>query len=112
MTNVPKNFTITDDARSEIAKLRIEWNRKTSDPAIALWIGWGLYDGKDDQKFETLVISFVGESQAQQTLPHLLNISGEKVLLFTTDQFLAQFENKRLDYHKDKGLHLAAAQTI
>jgi hypothetical protein len=101
-----RDFKISPAASAGIAKWRDEWNRRMSDPAAAVWIGWGVSLDQTKKSFPGPIVSFYGESQKKLVDEHAVLISGEKIIFFVTDETSKQLEGKVLDFDDAHGFTL------
>lgn len=109
MTDVlPANFTISVAAKHEIENLRRQWNEQSPDPAAVLMVGWGLFRFNSGQQAENVVVSLYGESQLAQVAHGIQEVSGTKLVFFTTPEYHHKFEGKVLDFAADQGFFLRA----
>lgn len=103
---LPANFTISEKAKIVIEDVRREWNERFGDPAVAVWISWGIFRPHSGPSFENVVVSFYGQSQLSNIADAIQNVSGLDVVLFTIPAYLHHFDGKVLDHDPKRGFFL------
>jgi hypothetical protein len=57
-------------------------------------------------QFDEVVVTFYGESQRPLVADAIQEVSGLKIVFFTTEQYRPRFEGKVLDHVGDRGFFL------
>ena len=105
------NFTISPAAKAAIERVRREYDAQSGDdPAAVLSVAWGLFSHQSgDPRWENVVISFYPRSMLTDVAHGIQEVSGVKLIFFTTQEYLHKFEGKILDHSDDQGFFLKAA---
>ena len=103
---LPVNFTISAVAKQAIERIRQDWDEQFPDPAAVAMIGWGIFNLNSGQKGENVVVSFYAESQLAEVAHAVQEVSGLKVVFFTTPEYYPNFEGKILDFADDRWFFL------
>jgi len=100
------NFTISDNAKRGIEKLRQAFNEKSTDPAAVLMIGWGRAMPNSGSSSENVVVGFYGQSEVPKIADALQDVSGLKIFFFATPKDYPNFAGKVLDFNDHRGFFL------
>lgn len=103
---LPVNFTISLAAKREIEKLRKLWNAQFADRAGVAVIGWGIFMPDSAPRSENVVVTFYGESEMPGVADAVQEVSGLKIVFFTTMEYHCRFEGKVLDHSDERGFFL------
>jgi hypothetical protein len=103
------NFTISPGAKAAIERVRQDYDAEFGDdPAAALLVGWGLFSHQSGHpRWENVVISFYPRSMFAEVAHGIQEVSGVKLIFFTTSEYLTKFEGKVLDHSDDQGFFLS-----
>jgi hypothetical protein len=82
-------------------------NRFSDDPAATLSVAWGYVDGADPFSGR-VVLSFYPQSMAADVMHGVQEVSGVKLIYFTTEKFHPLFDGKVIDHSAERGFFLRA----
>jgi hypothetical protein len=106
---LPINFSLSDRAKTKIETMRKEFDGHfSSDHAVAVMVGWGLFHLNSGEKSENVVIGFYPQSQLDEIAHGIQEVSGMKVVFFTIPKYHTYFEGKVIDYAPERGFFLRA----
>lgn len=101
------NFTISEAAKHEFENVRQAVNdHNPSDPAAVLMVGWGLYRLNSGERFERVVVSYYNQSQLAEVTHGIQEVSGVKLVFFTTPDYVHHFDGKVLDHSPERSFFL------
>jgi len=100
------NFTISSVAKDAIERLRVDFDAESSDPAAVLWVAWGISVPPTGPRPENVMISFYPRSMLAEVSFGIQEVSGVKLIFFTTEEYLDRFEEKVLDYSDSEGFFM------
>ena len=104
---IPTNFTISSAAKLEFENLRRAFDERTPrDPAAVLMVGWGLYHLNSGERFERVVVSYYQRSQLAEVSHGIQEVSGVKLVFFTTMEYSRHFDGKVLDHSDERSFFL------
>jgi hypothetical protein len=103
------NFTISPAGRAAAERLRRDYDAQFSeDPAAVLSVGWGIATFETGAQAENVVLGFYPLSMLSEVSHGIQDVSGVKLIFFTTRDYLDKFEGKVLDHAEDRGFFLRA----
>jgi hypothetical protein len=102
------NFTISPVAKAAIERVRRDYDAQFGDdPAAVLSVAWGLFSHQSGHpSWENVVISFYPRSMLAEVAHGIQEVSGVKLIFFTTEEYSHKFEGKILDHSEDRGFFL------
>ena len=100
------NFTISPAAKNAIDQIRRDHDAQFADPAAVLCVGWGFYIPNSGPRWENVTISFYTRSEFADVAHGIQEVSGIKLIFFTTEEYLDRFEGKILDYSGSEGFFM------
>lgn len=103
------NFIISPEAKLAIEALRVEYKASwPTDPPTVPCVSWGTIIPKNETavRSQNVIVSFYQRSQGQNIDKLVQEVSGIKLVFFTTEEFHGQFEGKILDFSNEKGFFL------
>lgn len=103
---LPVNFSISTDAKAEIENFRQFWDARSRDPAAVVAIAWGLFTSNSGERWESVVVSFYGRSELGRIGHGVQEVSGFRVVFFTTAEHHPKFQGKVIDHATEKGFFL------
>src|SRR5205085_5318710 len=86
------NFTISPAAKNAIDQIRRDLDAQFADPAAVLCVGWGFYIPNSGPRWENVTISFYTRSEFADVAHGIQEVSGIKLIFFTTEEYLDRFE--------------------
>ncbi len=102
------NFTISAAAKRGIDLVRQEYARRfPDDPPAVPSVAWGYIEGTDPFSGRVLV-GFYQQSMLGDIEHGIQEVSGVKLIYFTTEKFFPLFEGKVLDFEDSRGFFLRA----
>ncbi|MBI1203999.1 MAG: hypothetical protein GC182_15970 [Rhodopseudomonas sp.] len=94
---------------SKIDAMRKEFDAHfSSDPAVALVVGWGHFYLNSGERSENVVIGFYPQSQFDEIAHGIQEMFGMKIVFFTIPDYRERFEGKVIDHTRDRGFFLRA----
>jgi hypothetical protein len=103
------NFTISAAARAAAARLRSDYDAQfPDDPAAVLSVGWGIATFESGGQAENVILSFYPRSMLAEVSHGIQEVSGVKLIFFTTRDYLDKFAGKVLDHVEDGGFFMRA----
>lgn len=103
------NFTISPAARAAIERIREDYDAQFGDdPAAVLSVAWGFFSHQSGHpRWENVVISFYPRSMLAEVAHGIQEVSGVKLIFFTTEEYLHKFEGKVLDHSDEQGFFMS-----
>lgn len=106
---LPVNFTISVAAKQAAEKIRIEYDVAwPNDPAAVLCVGWGITIPESGPRSEGVVVGFYQQSMLPDIAAGIQEVSGVKLVFFTTEEYHGKFAGKVLDFAAERGFFLSA----
>jgi hypothetical protein len=106
---LPVNFTISDQAKRGIEQLRKDYDAACpQDRAAVLAVAWGYYSADTGCRFENVVVSFYPQSMLAGVAHGIQEVSGVKLVFFTTEELHGKFAGKVLDFTAARDFFLRA----
>jgi len=103
------NFTISPAGRAAAGRLRRDHDKQfPEDPAAVLSVAWGIATFESGEQAENVVLGFYPRSMLAEVSHGIQEVSGVKLVFFTTRDYLDKFEGKVLDHAEDRGFFLRA----
>jgi hypothetical protein len=103
------NFTISAAAQAAAERLTRDYDAQfPKDPAAVLSVGWGIATFESGEQAENVVLGFYPRSMLAEVSHGIQEVSGVKLIFFTTQDYLDKFEGKVLDHAKDRGFFMRA----
>ena len=104
---LPVNFSISGAAKQAAENIRAEYDAASpDDPAAVLCVGWGIVVPKSGAQSEGVVVGYYQRSMLADISDGIQEVSGVKLVFFTTQAFHGKFAGKVLDFTKDRGFFL------
>jgi hypothetical protein len=105
---LPANFTISAQGKRGIEKIRAEYQAEFPDdpPAVAC-IAWGIVLPNEGPRFERVVVGYYQMSQLPEVAHGIQEVSGVRLIFFTTEDYYGNFSGKVLDYSDEAGFFLS-----
>ena len=102
------NFGISPAAKRAIEQVRRDYDAEfRDDPAAVLSVAWGFFSHQSgNPNWENVVISFYPRSMLADVSHGIQEVSGVKLILFTTEEYLDRFEGKVLDHSQSQGFFM------
>jgi hypothetical protein len=100
------NFTISENAKQGIEKLRQAFNARSSDPAMVPTVGWAKYMPNSGDPYEQVAVTFYGRSQYDEIAAAIQTVSGIDVVFLPQSRDYQKFDGKVLDFANDAGFFL------
>jgi hypothetical protein len=105
---LPANFTISADGKRGIEKIRAEYQAEfPDDPPAVAYIAWGIVVPNVGARFERVVVGYYQMSQLADVAHGIQEVSGVRLIFFTTEDYYGKFSGKVLDYTDDVGFFLS-----
>jgi hypothetical protein len=103
------NFTISAAAKEAIERVQQDHDSQFGDdPAAVLSVAWGLFSHQSGHpRWENVVISFYTRSEFAEVAHGIQEVSGVKLIFFTTEEYLHKFEGKVLDHSDEQGFFMS-----
>lgn len=103
------NFTISSAGRAAAERLRRDYDEQfLEDPAAVLSVAWGIATFESGAQAENVVLGFYPRSMFAEVSHGIQEVSGVKLIFFTTRDYLDKFEGKVLDHVEGRGFFLRA----
>ena len=103
------NFTISSAARAAAERLIGDYDAQfPEDPAAVLSVGWGIATFDSGAQAENVVLGFYPRSMLAEVSHGIQDVSGMKLVFFTTRDYLDKFEGKVLDHAEGRGFFMRA----
>ena len=101
---VPRaTFTFSAAALAAIEDIRQDWKRQfPSEEPDVVSVAWGLMTLNDGRKGELPIVSFYTRDERAQIEPYIQIVSGLETIFFTTAEYVHHFEDKVLDFSKER----------
>jgi len=107
---LPVNFTISAAAKQAAEKLRADYDAAyPADPAAVLCVAWGITIPDASPRSENVVVGYYQRSMLGDIAHGVQEVSGVKLVFFTTEEFHGKFEGKVLDFAAERGFFLRSA---
>jgi hypothetical protein len=104
---LPVNFTISETAKQAVEKVRADYDAAfPHDPAAVLCVAWGIVIPKSGPSSENVVVGYYQQSMLPEVAHGIQEVSGVKLVFFTTEEFHGRFAGKVLDYAESGGFFL------
>lgn len=103
-SSIPRvKFSFSAAALVAIEDIRADWKRQFpgEDPDIVC-VAWGTYTTDDGRMGGKPVVTFYTKAQRDEIAPYTQRVSGLEVLFFTIPDYLHHFEDKVLDFSKER----------
>jgi len=104
------NFTISDAAKVAIEQIRKQYDAQWPDnPAAVACVAWGIvvpHDGAPQSG--RVIVGFYQRAMLADVAHGIQEVSGVKLIFFTTEQYVANFDGKVLDYADEHGFFMRA----
>jgi hypothetical protein len=107
-SDIPRaNFTISEQAKAGIARIRREYDALfPNDPAAVISVAWGIAMTDAGPRFEGVVIGIYPQSQFAEVAHGIQVVSGVPLIFFTTAEYRPKFDGKVLDYTAQAGFFM------
>jgi len=107
-TNILRaNFTISDAAKKGIEGLRAQYDDwSPDDPAAVLCVAWAIPVNGTGSAPGNVMLTFYPRSMLADVAHGIQEVSGVKLIFFTTEDYLSKFAGKILDYTDGGGFFL------
>ena len=103
------NFTISAAARAAAERLRHDYDAQfPEDPAAVFMVGWGIATFDSGAQAENVVLGFYPRSMLAEVSQGIQDVSGMKLIFFTTRDYLDKFDGKVLDHVEGRGFFMRA----
>jgi hypothetical protein len=103
------NFTISAAARAAAERLMRDYDAQfPEDPAAVLGVAWGIATFDSGGHAENVVLTFYPRSMLAEVSHGIQDVSGMKIIFFTTRDYLDKFEGKVLDHVEGRGFFMRA----
>jgi hypothetical protein len=103
------NFTVSAAAKRAAEKLRIDYDAAyPADPAAVLCVAWGITIPDKGSRSENVVVSYYQRSMLAEIAHGIQEVSGVKLVFFTTKDHYDKFAGKVLDFADGRGFFLRA----
>lgn len=103
----PANFTISSPAARALERVKREHDLQfPDDPAAVLSVSWGFYMPNSPGAFENVVIGVYPRSMLDDVAHGIQEISGVKLIFFTSEDYQSKFAGKVLDHADERGFFL------
>lgn len=104
---LPINFTISAGAKQRLEQLRVEYDASSpKDPAGVMSVSWGFLIPDSGRRSEGVVIGIYPQSILADVAHGIQEVSGIKLVFFTTAEYHGKFEGKVLDFAVERGFFL------
>ena len=104
---LPINFTISVAAKHAVEKIRADYDAAwPDDPAAVLCVGWGITIPDSGPRSESVVVGYYQRSMLADIAHGIQEVSGVKLVFFTTEEYHGNFAGKVLDFARDLGFFL------
>lgn len=104
---LPVNFTISDAAIVAAERIRADYDRTApEDPAAVLCVAWGITTPDAGAISENVVVGYYQQSMFSDVADAIQEVSGVKLVFFTTEEYHGNFAGKVLDFARDLGFFL------
>ena len=103
------NFTISPAGRAAAERLKHDYDTQfPEDPAAILSVAWGIATFESGEQTEIVVLGFYPRSMLAEVSHGIQEVSGVKLIFFTTRDYLDKFAGKVLDYAEGRGFFMRA----
>jgi len=103
---IKANFTISGAAKAEIEQRRQYWDAHAASKAKFPAVAWGLYQFNDGREASNVFVTFYDESNFEEMVPYLQNVSGLDLIFFITAEYALKFAGKILDWSEKRDFFL------
>ncbi len=106
---LPANFTISAAGKRGIEMLRAEYDlRWPDDPAAVACVAWSIVVPDNGPQSQTVMVGFYQRSMVDKIAHGIQEVSGVKLVFFTTEEFYGKFDGRVLDHTGERGFFLRA----
>jgi len=106
---LPVNFTISDAAKQAADTIRAEYDAAMpGDPAAVLCVAWGIVVPHAGARSEGVVVGYYQQSQLADVAVAIQEVSGVRLVFFTTEEHHGKFAGKILDFSPERRFFLRA----
>jgi hypothetical protein len=104
---LPANFTISEAAKAAIEVMRADYDAAFPDnPAAVPAVGWAYVNLNSGVQYERVFVSFYQRDQYAEIAHGIQEVSGVKLIFFTTEEHHPKFNDKVLDHAPGRGFFL------
>ncbi len=103
---LPVNFTLSEAAKAEIARLRSIWPEMAKEEPGYLSISWGEVYVNEGRQSGIVLVNFYPRSEDDELRPYIQQVSGVDFIYFTTQQHWWRFSGKVLDHTPEQSFFL------
>ena len=104
---LPANFTISNAAKAAIEAMRADYDAAFPDnPAAVPAVGWAHVKLKSGAQYESVFVAFYQRDKLPEIAHGIQEVSGVKLIFFTTEEHHPKFEGKILDHAAEQGFFL------
>ena len=104
---LPANFTISAQAKRGFEKVRADYDAASPDDrAAVLCVAWAVTISESGPHMQNVLITYYPQSMLAEVAHGIQEVSGVKLVFFTTEEFYGKFEGKILDFTRDRGFFL------